>query len=271
MQMHLPSEIFPVTLNILNYNLEIICHNEISILQKTAKTPWGMIILPLMKPINENTHYIKCKITCHNISWALSKAIKLIDYFRGTIHLTTGFGNQQFLMGNSEPRALIKHCPWAVIVTDENTWETVEFGDDSVGDAVYDAKMEVYDRFIRLVNLINIDQKREFIGDLLRLYGRSFELKDRERTFIALWNLLERITLSDRMGGETRAISNRVLTIFNTFTNSDLTILVKYSMGMFSSFRNDIVHRGAVNILDDESLITFKIIGNCSGGYAVTI
>jgi hypothetical protein len=259
-QIAYPGAVLPVELDLLGYRVSLIDHVEIKQRKNEALAPGGAMVPSLWKPIDESTLYLRYIVTAHHDGWASHDMLKIIDYFRGYLHIATAFGSHSLVMGPAKARAKVMQGPWVAIVDENNVWNTWGYSGDAVGSKVYQLNDAEWKRLIDDVRIVARDPKTELVRDVIRLYGRSYEYSDREAMFLSLWNVLERITLSDRFGGETKKIGLRVAAAYKSFSGPDREFVISRAMPAYSSMRNDIVHRGVSGVIDDEALGAFKAI-----------
>jgi len=94
------------------------------------------------------------------------------------------------------------------------------------------------------------------IADALRLYAQAMDQRHPHATFLALWQLAERMTLSAQ--GRTQDVCARIKWLVRDFDIPGSGLW--HVLNDFARKRNDIVHRGYLGEVDDEDVNLLKRI-----------
>lgn len=110
-----------------------------------------------------------------------------------------------------------------------------------------------FDRLFRDISIIedlpNKDNSLSIAFDGLRLYAQAMDENLDYACFMGLWQMLETLTISEATGGKTDEVINRVVNLVGRDT---FGCEYKMVLKTFAEKRNDIVHRGIHNIVEDD-------------------
>lgn len=95
------------------------------------------------------------------------------------------------------------------------------------------------------------------VGDGLRLYAQALDSRTPALTLLGLWQLAETLTNSERHGGQTDVVVNRIA--WHGTRNGLVGSGYRATLTRLARTRNDIVHRGIFNEIDDEDINLLKL------------
>src|SRR5699024_7504888 len=190
------------------------------------------------------------------------------DLFKGFIEFQYSFGSQRFGSG-IKTRAKLPHPQWFIGYNGEETTRASTFivAEHEVKKPIEltGEKISILcDKSSFLRNIPTNKSINSLIADALRLYSQALDERFRSGCFLGLWQTLETIALSKEVNGDTDKICNRIAWHGKRFDLPGSGI--KYRLRQLARKRNDLVHRGIRDILDND-INTLKIIAEVSIGW----
>lgn len=199
-------------------------------------------------------------------AWRIS--IPAFDTLRGLIEITFNlftFKSQFIRWGRRKPRSYLPHPKWMVghrkgdplvwipFLVDEHSSEETTNKDSLSAEVLHKIKFNCrhFKNPVDRGNIISL------VADCMRLYAQALDSRTNALTLLGLWQLAEAITNSEKHGGKTDVVVNRLAwhSIRSTLKGSGYrATLVK-----LGKKRNDIVHRGISDDIDDEDIDILKL------------
>jgi len=198
-----------------------------------------------------------------NANEAWRRLIPAFDTIRGLMEYGFGFGRIHFSFGEPRPRSRVPHPEWVLMKTPAQPLQGWRFVTEARDDAsLFAFEGRHLDGIRRLAKEFR-EPPREgstlaLIADALRLYAQAMDARHQPETFLGLWQLAERITLSDASQGRTQEVCARLAWLVRDFGIPGFGL--SHVLDDFAKMRNDIVHRGDRGELDDEDVNLLKRI-----------
>jgi len=193
---------------------------------------------------------------------AWRRLIQAFDTIRGLMEYGPGFGSMQISFGKPRPRSRVPHPDWVLIKNAAQPLQGWRFVTEVRDDGPFTFEGRHLDVIRRLANEFRKSPHEgstlALIADALRLYAQAMEARHQPDTFLGLWQLAERITLSEASQGRTLEVCARLAWLVRNFDIPGFGL--SHVLDDFAKMRNDLVHRGDRGKLDDEDVNLLKRI-----------
>ena len=199
-------------------------------------------------------------------AWRIS--IPAFDTLRGLIEITFNlftFKSQFIRWGRRKPRSYLPHPKWMVghrkgdplvwipFLVDEHSSEETTNKDSLSAEVLHKIKFNCrhFKNPVDRGNIISL------VADCMRLYAQALDSRTNALTLLGLWQLAEAMTNSEKHGGKTDVVVNRLAwhSTRSTLKGSGY----KATLVKLGKKRNDIVHRGISDDIDDEDINILKL------------
>jgi hypothetical protein len=199
----------------------------------------------------------------HGTSWesAWKQLIPAFDTFRGFFEFTFGFGSWRIFDSNQDPRCLVPHPHWMIVRRNENIEGVLFLTEEFKGNREFNLTVSKRDGLLKLSKIIRdvppVGSTKAVIADAMRLYGQAMDARFNYRCLLGLWQIAEAITRSDSFGGESKKVARRIAalkTVRLVASGWEKTLI------NISSKRNDIVHKGIHDHIDNHEVNILKAV-----------
>jgi hypothetical protein len=220
-------------------------------------------LLPTTKTISLPAVFMVASMKAPDADEAWRRLTPAFDIIRGLMEYRLGFGRWQIFFGAPKPRARVPHPEWMLIKAPAQPLDGMEFIYETDDPST---RLEFGNRHLQAVRALAQDFRKSpaegstlaLIADSLRLYAQAMDDRHAHAVLLSLWQLAERLTLSEEIGGDTSKVSERLAWLVNNFgiPGSGVSNL----LSTYARKRNMIVHRGIRIQADDDDINILKRI-----------
>lgn len=194
--------------------------------------------------------------------------VPAFDTLRGLIEITFNlfrFKSQYIKWGRRKPRAYLPHPKWMVgylkgnplvwipFLVDEHSTEEITNNDSLSAEALHKIKTNSQ----HFKNPVSRGNTISLVADCMRLYAQALDSRANALTLLGLWQLAEAITNSEGHGGKTDVVVNRLA--WHSPRNGLKGSGYRATLIKLGKKRNDIVHRGISDDIDDADINLLKL------------